>query len=191
MRYFYILGTMAVVCMAMYLSAFKNVRYSVEQSTFKLAGQCTMKNWTFVSKEAKGDAEFEVKDDLIKDVRSLKLILPAKSLQSDNGSMNNHAYDALKTGQHPNITFELIKVDKIVPAGKSVQITAQGNLTVAGETKPVTLNANGTVFNNKVSLQGTYDTKMSNFNISPPKFALGGIKTQDDVTVNFQATFKQ
>jgi polyisoprenoid-binding protein YceI len=191
MKYFYIVTTVALVCISLYLSAFMKSGFNMEQSIFNVSGKCTMKNWTFISKDAKGDGDFEISDNLIKEIRSLKLSIPAKSLRSDNKSMNNHAWDALKSDLHPTITFVLSKVEKIVPENNAVQVTALGNLTVAGVTKPVVLSAKGTVIGDKVSFDGTYRTRMTDFNIDPPTFALGGIKSQNDVTVSFQATFKQ
>jgi polyisoprenoid-binding protein YceI len=191
MKNFYVMSTVALVALSLYLSSFMNSSFKVEQSVFNVSGKCTMKNWTFVSKDAKGDGEFEIEDNRIKEIKSLKLSIPAKSLRSDNKSMNNHAWEALKSDQHPAITFGLSKVEKIVPVNNGVQITALGNLTVAGVTKPVTLSANGIVIGNKVSFDGVFLTRMTDFNINPPTFALGGIKSKNEVTISFQTTFVQ
>jgi polyisoprenoid-binding protein YceI len=64
-------------------------------------------------------------------ISNVKLVIAAKNLKSEKGSMmNNKAYKALKADEQPNITFTAASL----PVGKT---NVNGRLTIAGVTKTI------------------------------------------------------
>lgn len=164
--------------------------FSIQQSTFSISGKCTLKNWEIISKAAWGEGEITMDNNKIPKVNSFKIIIPANSFESESYTMNNHAKEALKTKKNPNIVFILKKIEQMVVQGDKTRMRISGDLTVAGITKPITLNANVSPSDNGLLFQGKHALKMSDFEIEPPTFILGGIKTQDDVMVSFRVYVK-
>ncbi|MCB0855839.1 MAG: YceI family protein, partial [Bacteroidetes bacterium] len=68
----------------------------------------------------------------------------------------------------------------------------KGQLTIAGVTKTITLNADCKVSDNgQITCTGSKKIKMSDYGIDPPTAMFGTIKTGDDLTIVFSAGFAQ
>jgi hypothetical protein len=61
---------------------------------------------------------------------------------------------------------------------------------LAGVTKRISVPFTGVQAGDKVSINGSKELKMSEFNIKPPTAMLGTLKTGDQVTVAFQLNFQ-
>ena len=104
-----------------------------------------------------------------------KLVIAAKNLKSEKGSMmNNKAYKALKADEQPNITFTAASL----PVGKT---NVNGRLTIAGVTKTISLPVNVVKNGNSYNITGTETLKMSDYGMETPGFL--GVHTGDAVTV--------
>ena len=104
--------------------------------------------------------------------------------------MDKLTYKALKAKDYPKIKF-IFKKGKIVDENKTfIDIELNGDLTIAGVTKNVTvltkINKNG----DTIVLKGSHKLKMTDFGITPPKALLGTIKTGDEITIEFNLTFQ-
>ena len=114
-------------------------------------------------------------------VKSLSVTVLVEGIKSEKGRiMNGKTYKALVSEDHPNITFEATSV-----AVNGADITAKGNLNIAGETRPVTLNATWSLSGGAIALSGEYAFKMTDFGIKPPTAMMGTMKTSDDITVKY------
>ena len=101
--------------------------------------------------------------------------MPVKNLKSKKGTtMDNKAYEALKSAQYPNISFTASSIN----IGKS---NVSGKMTIAGVSKNVSFPVNVAKNENTYTIYGTETVKLSDFGMSRPGFM--GIKTGDDVTV--------
>jgi len=114
------------------------------------------------------------------------------SLQSNSGSRDAALHSrGLQTDQFPKATFKLtdpIEVPTGVTDGKKVTATAQGELTVHGVTKPVTVQISTTLKGGKAAVVGNAPIKLTDFNIEPPTgFRVLSIK--NDGTFEFQIFF--
>jgi polyisoprenoid-binding protein YceI len=67
---------------------------------------------------------------------------------------------------------------------------AKGNLTIAGNQKSISFPVTATVTANGIVFKGTTSFKMTSFGVTPPKALLGTIKTGDEITIEFNASFK-
>lgn len=95
--------------------------------------------------------------------------------------MDGKAYDAVKSDKFPNIQF---KAGKLNIQGN--RITGKGELSIAGEKRPIDLNAeiknrNGS----EMQIVGEVPLKMTDFGITPPTAMFGTLKTGDDLVIKY------
>ncbi len=68
--------------------------------------------------------------------------------------------------------------------------TRIGNLTIAGVTKPITLEVSWTMHeDNTITCSGIQKLKMTDYQVQPPGF-LAIMKTGDEITLDFKLEFK-
>lgn len=155
-------------------------------SSVKIDGTSTVHDWSVESKLVAGS--MELKGDLTKPGKvdaSADTSLSVVSIKSDKKAMDDIMHAALKSTEHPRITYKL----KELVAKGDLKFEATGDLTVAGVTKevkfPVTMEK---VDDKNMKVKGVLDTKMSDFGIDPPAPAIAGgaIKTGDEVKVTFE-----
>lgn len=120
----------------------------------------------------------------------LTVNIPVESIKGKEKAMDKKTYEAFNSKKNPNISFNMTKVSSIKVDGNNIDIVINGNLTMAGETRPVTLNAKG-VNNSEGNyvFTGSLPIKMSTFNMKAPTAMLGVMKVGDEITLNYQATF--
>jgi hypothetical protein len=152
---------------------------------FKVEGTSTLHDWDMVSKEAEGKAVIKLGNGKIDDLPSLEITLPSETLKSGRRGMDNNAYKALKTDQYSNIRFVLQSVEEIT--GQTVK--AKGRLTVAGNSRDVTIEAHYRATSNNIRFIGKLEIKFSDFDIEPPTAMLGSVKTGDELEISFNAMF--
>ena len=145
-----------------------------------IAGTSTLHDWTMTSLELNVQASLEASSTGIAQIKSLTLTIPANSLKSAHKAMDKNAYSALKTDKFKSIQFTVLSstIQKNV-------VQASGNLTIAGVTKPVQIEA--TCINNNGTLicTGSKKIKMSDFQVEAPVFMFGTVKTGDEITISF------
>ena len=106
--------------------------------------------------------------------------------------MDSKAYDAMKAKTQGNIAF-VASSSRIIP-GTSDQFTVKssGNLTIAGVTKAVALTAACSVkANGTITCAGTYGLRMSDYQIKPPTYMLGALRTGNKLTIDFSMTVRK
>lgn len=178
-----------IITMAAILAVFSAAGQASYKQTgdITIAGTSTMHDWTMTSKEASYSAAFELAaDGTPTRLSTVTLTLPAESLKSGKDAMDKNAFKALKTDKNKQISFQLTS-SKIT--GKI--ITCTGNLTIAGTTKPVDVDVTWEVKNGNMVCKGSKKIKMTNFNVEPPSFMFGSVKTGDEITVTFDVTLSQ
>jgi len=174
-----ILLTMLFTTLSLHTNAQKN--YTVNKSTFEVAGTSTVHDWVMKSTEGTGTANLTVKDSKLAEVNSLTITLMAESLKSSKTSMDKVAYEALNTETNQTIEYVLRSAEKI----DETTWTLTGIYTIAGVSKEyktqVKVIADGGTF----TLQGSNQITFGDFEMTPPKAALGVVKTGKDLTVIF------
>lgn len=147
------------------------------ESSMKVSGTSTLHDWDINVETFTGKATIKGET-----MESASFVADVKSMKSGTSSMDDNTYKALKAKDHPKITFKSTGITN--SGGKLVM---RGNLTIAGVTKPVTLNMNWEKWAEKsTSVSGSYTFKMSEFGIDPPRAMLGAIKTGDEVTITYK-----
>jgi len=148
-----------------------------------ITGTSTIHDWEMTSNQADLKAAFETDAAGIPTkLASLNLSIPAESLKSGKGAMDKNAYTSLKTDKNKLITFQLTSA---TINGKTID--TKGNLTIAGTTKPIEINTTfETQGDGSLKFKGSKKIIMSEFNVEPPSFMFGSVKTGDEITLSFE-----
>ena len=126
-------------------------------------------------------------------VKTVEVTVPVEDLKCGNDVMDDHLFKALKASEHPRIRFQL-SGHKLAAAAAGEQRTAtlNGHLQIAGQEKPITLEA--TVVqeaSGALRVRGAKPIVMSEYGIKAPKLMMGTMKVGDQVTVKFDVVLKQ
>jgi len=157
-----------------------------QDSEVKVTGTSTIHDWDVNAQEFGGSGNFEIGNGELISVSNLKLSVKVNSIKSGKGAMDKKIYEALKEKNHKEIIFAGKGVEEI-SGGK---IFVNGDLTIAGVTKSITLEADYEILpDNSLIFTGSYPISMKEFGMNPPTAMFGSIKTGNDVRVHFNTTF--
>ena len=110
-------------------------------------------------------------------------------LTSDERNRDNRIRnEGLETNRFPKATFVSTRPIPLPPeaaSGQAATVTAEGDLTMHGVTKRVTIPIDVRVVGNQGELVGSLKFPMSDFNISPPNVA-GVVTVDSDATMEFK-----
>ena len=167
------------------------VRY-VTKDNFKLvvSGTSTMHDWDMKTSTGNCDAIINVDGSgKLIGISKMNFKTQCKSLVSGKGSMDKNAYKALKADKIPEITAVLSSAEISTNDGKIYTAKCKIKLTIAGFTQETSLNGqikdNG---NNTITVTGEKKISMKEFEMDPPSFMLGAVKTGNDVILKFDIT---
>jgi hypothetical protein len=188
----------AVICLTGFtgidLAHTTNKATNSGDADIKVSGTSNLHNWTMEAKDISCSAKFNFLpgNDRPESLTALTLSVPVQDLKSGESGMDSRAYTALKAKQFNAIVFKLSSA-AIVPIQKGqFQVKGNGDLSIAGVTKPVVMdaaclvNAGGTI-----TCSGSAKLKMTDYQIKPPTFMLGALKTGNDLTIDFTLSVKK
>jgi polyisoprenoid-binding protein YceI len=80
----------------------------------------------------------------------------------------------------------------VIPGGATEgSVKLKGNLTIAGQEKPVTIDASLALdAGGALRVKGSKEILMSEFGVRPPTLMMGTLKVRDRVVVNFDVVLK-
>jgi polyisoprenoid-binding protein YceI len=166
--------------------------YTLDNGTsfLQVNGTSSLHDWHLDAEEQSGLIEFS--DLLTAQISRLKFSVQSESLKSGKSSMDKNTFKALKTDKHKTIDFDFKDVKSIEKLSENnYEVALNGNLTVSGVTKQVTIGFKLVIENNLIKLNGEKTILMTDFGIEPPKALLGTIKTGDEITIAFKPVFKK
>ena len=183
------LALMVTFSISAYAPAAGDPTYKViTSSSIKVLGTSNMHDWDMAADNFSCEGNFNVKNGVLEDVSSLSFSLPVTNLKGKESLLNSRAYKALNSEKHKTITFKLTSAT-VVPGQKV--INANGNLTISGVTRPVTLKTNYVVnADQSITCKGSETLKMSTYGVKAPSFMMGALKTGDQVTIDFVLKLK-
>jgi hypothetical protein len=160
----------------------------------KLSGTSSLHDWEMKALSTTGEAHFVFKSgsetDLVS-IKSLSFALKVQDLKSDNKGLDKNAYEALKSDEYKDIHYQLTS-SALSSEKEGYLIKSKGNLTVAGVTKEITMDVHGVVNDDgTVTSKGTYKLNMTDYNVKPPSFMWGAMKTGDAITLDFIVVYKK
>jgi polyisoprenoid-binding protein YceI len=109
--------------------------------------------------------------------------IPAGTLKSEKEGLDKNMYKALKTKEHPEITFRLARLE-----GTAGSLKATGTLQIAGVEREITLPLKTTHTGALLNVTGQIDVLMPDYGIAPPKAMMGMIKCDPKIKVTFELT---
>jgi len=157
-----------------------------------ISGTSTLHDWTM--KDVKADCSATIDLNPSGQVDALTALIfstPVNALKSEHSSMDNNAYKALKSDKNPSITYTMTTVT-LAQTTAGTTVTCKGKLTIAGTTRDEDLVAvckaspDGTL-----TITGTKPISMQQYQISPPTFMLGAVKTGNDIVLTFNLRLKK
>ncbi|MBL3658225.1 YceI family protein [Fulvivirga sediminis] len=176
-----------VIVLTLINTSIAQSKYEVDnqKSKLKVLGSSTMHDWDATAHEVFGKAEINVKNSEV-EIHSLSFKLKGESLKSEKSGMEKDMYEALDTKQHPWIVYQF---KKIIGMEDGI-LSTSGTLTVAGTSKIMEIPVEVKKTTDEVTFMGEIAFKMSEFGIEPPTAVFGVLKTDDEVTVNFNIVYK-
>ena len=160
-------------------------------SVVKILGTSSVHDWESSTDQINGDMVLATDGKSGKQIQSLVVKVPVKSIKSGKGLMDSKTYDAFESDKNPLITFQMTEVSSVKLTGKDVETTVSGNITMAGMTKKISIKSTGKVLaDGSFQFKGSVPLKLSEFKMKSPTAMMGMLKTGDAVTINFDVTFK-
>jgi polyisoprenoid-binding protein YceI len=164
---------------------------AVNAARITIAGTSNVHDWTAATTEAKlTRVQFAAEaagpsfwEDLQKPgvLSAFDITIPATALKSEKEGLDKNMYKALKTNEHPEITFKLARVE-----GSGGLLKASGTLQIAGIERQVTLPIKTARKGAMLTVTGETDVLMTDYGIAPPKAMMGMIKCDPKIKVTFE-----
>ncbi len=159
-----------------------------KDASIKVLGKSNVHDWVLTSTAMESQGEFKLDDNQL---RWFSFSLNAKSLKSEHESMDNRTYKTMKADQYPKVTYKLVSAI-VTPLQKSkYAIKTTGELTIAGVTQTIAMTISAIINpDNTITCSGSENLKLTDYKIDPPSFMLGAMKVKNDLTIQFNLTYK-
>ena len=169
------------------------VKVATVNGAITIFGTSTLHDWDMKSSQGRCEATMVMTGDKLTSVSTLTFSVATETLKSSKGFvMDKIAYKALNTKENPVINFAMVSSTITPVDATTYQFKGTGNLTVAGTKKLTDLVA--TIKYNAVEKSftstGVKIMKMTEYNMEPPSFAFGAMKTGDEIKINFNLKIK-
>ena len=162
-----------------------------KNNNMKLSGTSTLHDWTMNAQVFSSDAQFVLAAHQLRSVKALTFSLAVADLKSGESGLDKNAYKALKASDNKNITYKLSSAT-VSAEGNKFLIKTRGNLTIAGVTKEVMIDVHAVVnADETITCTGSEKLNMTDYQVKPPKFMLGAMKTGDAITLDFTLVYKK
>ena len=105
-----------------------------------VSGTSTVRGWRCESAQVAGTAEASSTELAQLGQTRGEITIPVSTLDCRNGTMNGHMRTALKAPQNPSIRFRATSVRVTPSSATEGAVVMTGQLTLAGQTREVTVN---------------------------------------------------
>src|ERR1700722_14615529 len=187
---FAFVGAALVLC-AFSARPFRKVHHSprgAATADIKVLGTSNLHSWSMEDKSVSCSARFiyAAGKKIPTSLSSFTFSFPVHGLTSGKSGMDSKAYNAMKAKDGGTIAFTATASTITPGTGDAFQVKSDGKLTIAGVTKPVVLVAACEVKpDGMVSWTGTDVLKRSDYQIKPPTYMLGALRTGNKLTIAF------
>jgi polyisoprenoid-binding protein YceI len=154
-------------------------------------GTSNKNDWTVKATSVSGFVHLSVEGDAL-ELGGGSFTVLAKQLASEHGViMDRLMQNALKSGVHPNIVYELAGATVTGGDNGKYAVATQGRVTIAGVTKDVAQTVNAERLpNGTIRFTGSQPVLMSEYGMTPPTAMFGALRTANRVVVNFELVVK-
>jgi polyisoprenoid-binding protein YceI len=159
--------------------------------TVTINGTSNLHSWDENVGKVSGKGEISMNEDGGFDINALNLNMEVRSIKSESSVMDNNTYKALKANADPEIVLALTAPVRAIKTGADGNtIAAPCNLTIAGVTRPVTIQVKVTMpQKDELQFEGSQTIKMTDYGVTPPVALFGMLKTGDEITIHFKTSF--
>jgi hypothetical protein len=169
------------------------VKVATVNGAITIFGTSTLHDWDMKSSQGRCEATMIMTADKLTSVSALTFSVTSETLKSSKGSiMDRIAYKALKTKDNPVVSFVMVSSTITPIDATTYQFKGTGNLTVAGAKKLTDLVATikYNVAEKSFTSTGFKEMKMTDYNMEPPSFAFGAMKTGNEIKITFNLKIK-
>ena len=154
-------------------------------------GSSNVRDWTMDVESFKGQVEFSPAERGSPAIHSLSVEVPVEALVANRSSMQEKAHKALKKEDYPTVQFRSDSVVVATAAADSFAVIANGDLTIAGEARTVTLRAKGaSQGDDEYHVRGEHELELSTFNVERPSALMGALTVSDGIRLTFDAVLQ-
>lgn len=119
-------------------------------------------------------------------IRGVTVRVPVLSLKSGKEGLDKNLRKTMLVDKHPEVLFELDHYTVASTSGDTLRLRAEGFLTVAGQKRPIDLEARAWRNGQGVWLAGHEALRMSDFGMKPPRMMMGALRVGDDIRVEYK-----
>ena len=188
---FFALVGAALALVAFSPRASRTIHHSVKgvaTADIKVLGTSNLHKWSMEDKNVSCTARFTyvANKTIPSTLASFTFTFPVHEIKSGRSGMDTKAYDAMKAKDGGNISFAATASTITPVTSNTFEVKSDGNLSIAGTSRPVVLRAACEVkANGVVTCSGTDALKMSDYKIKPPTYLLGALRTSNTIGIAF------
>ncbi|HYW95201.1 MAG TPA: YceI family protein [Bacteroidales bacterium] len=175
-------GTAALMAQTTY-------RLASSKSSVVVKGTSTLHDWEMTAKEVSASLTVDKDGSSINTIDNVTFSVKADKIEGESSIMDGKAHDALRSNKYPDISFRMKSVNRLASTGGNISGSLDGDVTIAGVTRNITVPFSGTLSGSTIKVNGSKSLSLSNFNISPPTAMLGTLKTGNDIKIDFKLEF--
>lgn len=113
--------------------------------------------------------------------------IPVQSLTGGSRGMDRRMLEALEADRYPHIDFALSTIEaNPLAESEDPPLLARGELRIRNRRRTVAVPMRIKQTEAGIRLTGAKRIRMTDYGIDPPRALLGALRTDDDVTVNFE-----
>ena len=166
-------------------TSFAQQRMEIQDiSEILVHGTSTLHDWTMNCEQFSGSAMITLEEGNITEASDFNFSIVVKSMNSGKKGMDKNVYKAMSESEHPNIEFKSTQVD-IRPQGEGFYVVAEGELTIAGATNTVTLEADGRKSGEHWVFSGKEEVHTPDYGVERVSAMMGTMKSGEDVVIDF------
>jgi len=157
-----------------------------ETSTMTVYGTSNVRDWDMDVTQINGRVLLEDGEEAVPSIRDIQVEVPVETMVSDKDRLQRHAHEAVKKEEHPTISFVASDVQVAEAEADSFSVVANGELTIKGNTRSVTLSAKGARQDGgTIRVRGEHRLTLSTFEVERPSLMFGAIKVKDPIRIGF------
>jgi len=167
----------------------QNFKLKKSQSKLIVKGTSSLHDWSLKATKMDGEVNFDL--DSVLHIKKLTLFVQVAGLKGDKKGMVKKMQNTLQITKYASVHFQFEKLDTLKQISyNNYEVNITGNLTIAGKTRQIELLLNMVVFDNKISIKGYKNIKMTDYDIKPPRALMGILKTGESVKVSFNIFYQ-
>lgn len=161
-------------------------QFDNEASTMTVYGTSNVRDWTMDVTQIDGSVALDTESDDLPSIQEVSVTVPVEQMVSEKDRLQRHAHEALEKEDYPTITFTASDVQVAAAEADSFSVTANGDLTISGDTHAIEVTAKGAQQEDgTLNVRGDHELKLSTFDVERPSLMFGAIKVDDPIRVGF------